>query len=488
LLSLVAPLLFAFVATPFLIRGLGVEAYGYYSLVLAVIGSGFTTGLGRVTAKYLPENIAANRSEKLSQLLAAALLITGTAALLEALLLATASPFLISTVLSVPSNATSELQAGLYVACLIGPAMMLSQVFQSALQGLHLFRFYSIVTIAASLLLNLGSVALATNGFSYSHIFFWNLIVTVLSGSVFVLLFRARFSNRSLLAKPGSESIRTVGRFAASIFVYQTITSVFYLFERSFVIRNYGATALTYYSVPLMLGIYLHGLIASFSQVAIPKLNERIERSAGLLTLYRIFTRIAVSFAAFFAVMYFCLGQEFLNIWLGGDFAANSYRLLVIHGVAYALIAFSIICWILAEASHRSGLNALSSTVTCVVGVAVALTFAEMWGAESIALGRLVGAAVVLPLIGFLEAKVFGVVQSSFWLRTLGTISIAVVVVVILETFLSRLLAVTSWPLLVVAGSLLSAVYWVILYFTGYLDIATTRNALSDDQIEHMQT
>jgi len=192
LLSLVAPLLFAFVATPYLIRGLGVESYGYYSLVLAVIGSGFTTGLGRVSAKYVPEHIASKQNEQLSGLLAAALLITAGTSIVEALLLAAVSPFLITSILNVPAFAGPELQVAIYLSCLIGPVMMLSQIFQSALQGLHLFRFYSLVTIAVSLLLNLGSVALAINSFSYSRIFIWNLIVSSVAGLVFFVLFRMK--------------------------------------------------------------------------------------------------------------------------------------------------------------------------------------------------------------------------------------------------------------------------------------------------------
>jgi O-antigen/teichoic acid export membrane protein len=467
LLSLAGPLLFAFIATPFLIRGLGTEAYGYYSLVLAVIGFGFTTGIGRIAAKYIPENRASGEKDGLARLLSATILITLSSALLEALILAAASTVLVSQILNVPDTDARELRTAIYFACLIGPMMMLSQIFQSALQGIHRFRTFAALTVAASFLLNFGSIILAVNNVSYSNIFIWNLIVTTVVGAAFVAFARKQIPELKFTLSFDGTTIKKVGRFASSIFVYQTITSVFYLFERAYILRNYGAEALTYYTVPLMLGIYLHGFIFSFSQVAVPKLNERILNCRELTETYRTVTKIAVSISVFIVLMYFSVGKEFLGLWLGNDFASGSYQLLVIHGFAFAATAVSIACWILSEAAHRPGINAISSTVTSLVGISSILLLVSPYRIETVAAGRLIGAAAVIPIIFIVERIVFGSVMWRFWIEIVNRIAISCIVVLITYYSFGTGHAV-SWVVFLITTVMFTGIFWAVLYLSGY--------------------
>jgi O-antigen/teichoic acid export membrane protein len=356
--------------------------------------------------------------------------------------------------------------------------MMISQVFQSAVQGVHRFLAFAVLTIAASLVLNLGSVLFAIAKVPYQQILILNLAIFALGGVGFFLFARKAIPELTT-GKLVRVSFNRVGRFAASIFVYQSITSIFYLFERSFIFRRFGADALTYYTVPFMFGLYLHGLILSFAQAAIPKLNEKIGRPEELRNIYESFTKIAVALALFLSLMFFFLGDTFLTLWLGAEFSANAYRLMVLHGAAFATIAVSIGCWILAEASHRPFMNAFSSVATVVVGIVSMIVLSQNYGLDGIAAGRVVGAAVVFPLIFILERKVFGSVLGRFWLVAVGSLAVSTATISGMFYLVFGGMD-NSWPMFILAGTVLTGAFWTPLLISGYLNFGELRSSFAN--------
>ncbi len=69
-LGQVLPGLAGLTATPFLIRGLGLEAFGIFSLALVVLGylGLFDLGLGAATTKYVAESMATGDRQRLTSL------------------------------------------------------------------------------------------------------------------------------------------------------------------------------------------------------------------------------------------------------------------------------------------------------------------------------------------------------------------------------------------------------------------------------------
>jgi hypothetical protein len=98
----------------------------------------------------------------------------------------------------------------------------------------------------------------------------------------------------------------------------------------------------------------------------------------------------------------------------------------------------------------------------------------------------LIGAAIVLPLIGFIEAKVFGEFQLRFWFNALAKVSTAAAGLLTAGWILAKF-AINNWLVLVLSGAVLSVIYWVSLFLMGFLDLRTMREALSNTDREQMQ-
>ena len=146
----------------------------------------------------------------------------------------------------------------------------------------------------------------------------------------------------------------------------------------------------------------MHGLLASFSQVLFPVVNELLSDKEALIRLYRRATKVVVVITAVILSGYVGSGQVFLGVWLGGDFAERSYVLLIVIGCAFAVNITAMIVWLLAEAFRTPGLNALSSTIWTVTAIPLMIVFADRWGTEGIAMGRLAGVLFTVPLIPYI--------------------------------------------------------------------------------------
>ena len=438
------PLTLAFVTTPILVRGLGTEGYGIYALILGFISYAFTTGIGKITAKYIPEYRAADEPELLRQAVSAAFWLTLTIGIIEASVLALLTPTIVKSALLLDTTQHPDVVSAFYLACIAGLILMVSQVFQFVLQGLHRFDLFALLTNLSGLLMNVGNIYLVLTGRGYYAIFLWNVIVSGAVGLLFYHRSKRLLPELSLRPSFDRSTLKTVARYVGSIIVYQSFTSLLFVFERAWIVRKFGADSLTFYVLPLMLALYMHGFLGSFVQVLFPVVNEMISDRERLIALYKKSTRVILLLIVFIVGSYVSWGKLFLGLWIGPEFAQRSYILLILLSTAFGLNAISMIVWLLAETFRRPGINAFSSGLwTCVaIPLMVLATIYEK--IEGIAAARLIGVMCTIPIIFFVERRTLGSSFFRFWAGILLKAGISVSVMVAISFLLIPVLPV-NW-------------------------------------------
>jgi O-antigen/teichoic acid export membrane protein len=86
-LSWILPLALTLLVTPTIIRGLGIEQYGIYALVLGFISYSFTFNIGRAVTKYVAEYSFKNETEKINEIFSATFLIAIIVGIIAVLLI-----------------------------------------------------------------------------------------------------------------------------------------------------------------------------------------------------------------------------------------------------------------------------------------------------------------------------------------------------------------------------------------------------------------
>ena len=286
----------------------------------------------------------------------------------------------------------------------------------------------------------------------------WNLFTVITTGILFFVTAIRVLPEFRPTFRAGIDIGRAVLRYGGSIILYQIFANVFFLFERSWVIRNFGPETLTFYFVPMLIGIYLHGLISSFGLVIFPRVNELMNNRERLIALYRRSNRLIVAVVVLTVTILAASGRTFLAVWVGPEFEEASYTLLVIHGITFGLIAMIIIPWGLAEAYHAASVNVFITLSWLIIGGTLMYAVGTSFGIEGIAFARLVAVLATIPIVFYIEKRFLGHAQLASWsLMGLKVIPASML------TFISQVLVFRNvergWFALVVAVGTGSAVY-----------------------------
>ncbi len=462
------PIAVGFVATPILVRGLGAESYGIYALVFGFLSYSFTFGTGKAVAKFIPEYRASGQNEKLSEVISATLWFSLAIALIGAVAIALLASYLVSNVLLIPAESRDAATTAFYLASATGLVTMVGQTFQFVLQGLQRFGSYVLLTNLNGLMLGTGNVILVLSGYGVVALVGWSLIVAITTCVLFYLTTRRLLPEFTITFRFDRSVRNAVFRYSGNIILFQIFGNLLYVFERVWVTRKFGPQGLAFYSVPMLLAIYIHGVIASFAQGLFPQINELLEQRDKLVSLYQKATKLVIAVVTFICVAYFTSGKLFLALWVSTEFAASSYDLLIVHSFTFALIAIAIFSLQIAEAFRFSLLMAVITCVWMILSIPLMIAAADVWGSIGVALSRLAGPLATFPLIFFVEKKFFGLVLWQFWLTAALRVLLAATVTTFVGYQIFQMLP-QSWTALVVGVAACAGVFGVILFVTGYL-------------------
>lgn len=468
-LSWFLPIVLAFVSTPIIVRGLGTEQYGLYALILGFISYSFTFGIGRIAAKYVAEFRASGESDKIAESVSATFWFSLMIALLGITLVGLTARMIVVDVLIIPEDQQGVAVTALYLACVTILVTMLSQVFQYVLQGVHSFDRYLLLTNLSGFLLNLGSIGLVWLGYGIESLVAWNLVVVAVIGMLFYWNAHRLLPELTFRTEIRSGIRSSVVKYGGSIILYQIFGNLILIFERAWIVRNFGSESLTYYVVPMTLGLYLHGFVGSVVLVLFPIVNEILDDRERLVRLYKQATKLVTAFILFSFVSAVAGGQIFLTRWISAEFAARSYRLLVIHMATFALLANVTITWQITESFRSAGLNALMTFLWFVISVPLMIYLSHESGPEGIAIGRFVGILISIPMIFLVEKRYLGSALSRFWMTNLMRLGVAAVGTAFVQWFIFGHLSAT-WLTLISGIAAGAIVYCSLLLIAGYFD------------------
>ena len=419
-LSWVFPIIFALIVTPVVVRGLGNELYGLYAVILGFISYSFTFGIGKTAAKYVSEYKATGEIDKISATVSSALWLSLSIGIIGAAIVALTADYIVSNVLFIPPPLYDTAVSALYLACLTIVVTMLSQVFQSVLQGLQRFDLFVFLTSFTVFLLNLGSLLIVIEGYGVLALLLWNLIVVVAIGAAFYFNARRLLPEFTFRFSIDVELWRASTKYAFSIITYQVLGNILLLFERGLIVRKFGTEALTFYVVPMMVGFYFQGFVSSLVLVLFPVINELLSDKEKLTRLYQTSSKIILTLNVFFLVTSIVAGRVFLSVWMNDQFANTSYWILVNHVLTFSVLSITVVVWQMNESQRVASLNAIVTVIWVIISIPLMIALSDQWQSVGISFARFVGVTVYLSLIVIAEKRFLGGVSLEFWVSALG--------------------------------------------------------------------
>lgn len=469
LLSWLLPIVPAFLATRIVVHKLGNEEYGVLVALIGFISYFFTTAIGKVAAKYVAEYTATGHEEKISAVISGTLIFGFGTTLVGLLATVFLARFIVERVLFIEQRLQDEAVTGLYIASATIITIVIGQVFQLVLQGLHRFDRFLLLANLSTASFSLGSIALVMLGYGVVAILWWNLATWLIVCTASYIAAKRALPEFRFTINIGSETFRLVASYGLSLMAYQLFGNVLLLFERGWIMRQFGAAELTFYVIPMSLAMYVHMFVASLVLAMFPKVNELLDRPEQLARLYTRATKIVVAIVFFATACSVGGGYAFIKLWLGETYADESYVLLVIHTVTFAILAVHTVAWQIAESFRSARVNAIATFVWMLIGVSLMITLSSSMNSLGVAIGRLAGVIVFLAAIIYTEHRFLGGVVYKFWAATLSRTTFAAVLATAL--LIGGLwLTANSWFGLSLGVLLGGASYVGFLLLTGYLD------------------
>jgi O-antigen/teichoic acid export membrane protein len=472
------PLGLSFIATPVIVKALGHESYGLYALVLGFIAYSFNFNVGRAITKYIAEYRASGENHKIQEVISATLFVNIIVGLLGLLIIILLAKWLVLDVLKISPDSQKITIKALYISGLTIFFLMLSQVFYAILQGLHRFDVYAKIFNFNNIVLILGNIFLAMEGYGLVSLLIWNLALTVFTGLIGACAAKRLLPEFKFSLRFRTETLKMVFKYSSGVIAYQILANVLLLFERSWITGKLGAENLTFYVVPMMLAIYIHGFVGSLLMVIFPLASEFKDDTEKLRRLYLKATKVNCFLAIFLAATMIVEGKIFLNLWMGAEFAEKSSTLLVFHVITFTILAILVVAWQLAEGLGFPNYNCYAFMICFIITVSGMIWLISDYGNIGVAVARTVGFVVLFFYIFYVEKKFFGKIQVKFWLKMISVLTVSTVLAVMTEEILLTKLS-PNWLSLIISASIGGAVYCLSAWI---LRLA------SDDEITHLKS
>jgi O-antigen/teichoic acid export membrane protein len=356
LVGSVAPVAIGALTVPYLIKNIGLEAFGIITLVWALIGyfSLFDFGLGRVLTQQIAAYRGSNAHDRLPSLIKTGLLLTLVTGLIGGACLAALAGELGHVWLHVSPSMETVAVRSFLIAALGIPFTTLSTGLRGVLEADESFGAVNVLRLLLGFA-NFGLPAITV------YLFGGRLDLIVLSLTIarlVVLLAHIYFVNRAhatyvrapILTK--AEAVNLI-RFGTCMTVSNIVSPIMVVSDRFIISNVLGAGAVAFYTVPFEVLFRMLMLPAAFTTALFPRLaalnatNDPAYRrvyNKGLYLVGGIMLPICLVTA--------CGSYWFLSIWINVGFADKSWLIASILSLG---IFFNSIAQVPFAALHAAG-------------------------------------------------------------------------------------------------------------------------------------
>jgi O-antigen/teichoic acid export membrane protein len=326
-----APMVVAVFCIPVLIRGLGKDRFGVLAMAWALIGyaSLFDLGLGRALTQLVAKKLGAGEERQVPSLVWTSLLLMLILGLAGTVVIVLASPWLVHRVLNVPAALQAETLQSFYLLGLSIPVVINTAGLRGLLEAYQRFGLINALRIPMGVFSFAGP--LLALPFSRSLV---PVVAILLGGRLIAWAAHLLLCLRVLpeLRKRIAWERAAVGpllRFGGWMTVSNIVGPLMVTLDRFVVGARLSVTAVAYYATPFELitkfwlipGALVGVMFPAFS-TGFVRDRDRTASLYGRSVKYLLLTLLSI------ILLIVVLAQDGLKLWLGPEFAKNSFRVL----------------------------------------------------------------------------------------------------------------------------------------------------------------
>lgn len=342
LFALLCQMAVSFFMAPFLVHRLGDSAYGIWAIVISIFGymGLLDLGVGASLVRYVARYDTKGKRHLMGTLVNSALLFYTVAGLLGALIGVAVGIFGMS-VFNVPDSVVGKARLTMALMGLSLIVRFPGSVFGSLLAGMRLYYKRRFVRVPL-LLVKSAAIVLAIRA---GKGLVWLAIITVCSDSVgYLMIFliaRRQLHGVTIRIRDATKkSFQELVSYGLKVFATVGLRTVSRGSDCVIIGIILSSRWVTFFAIPLMLYGYLRSILASLTLTLMPVFSNLQSRSLFSEIRFRVltYTRYVTAIGLFAGIGVLVLGEPFLRLWMGPDYASRGAVVLIFLCFSFMVI------------------------------------------------------------------------------------------------------------------------------------------------------
>ncbi len=463
-------ILVAFILTPFVIKTLGDEMYGIWTII-AALGAYLTlfdVGMVSAITKYISHGDKLHEKGHVTKVISCAAVIATPIALFLFLV----SPFTGQALMQI-MNINEAHYKIIVIATMLTTIevgiFVFAGLFRGVILGLQRNDIENLIQLSALALRAVGIYLVLSQGFGIvgmASVMLTCMLIASLASFVFSrkLLPDSKLSTAAV----DREGVSMVRSFSGASFLSMVAGQLIF-YSDSFIVGHFlGATAVTFYAIAWTLKEYTNQLMVATHRVFIPVFSNLStgDRSELLKHFFRS-KRYMFVISNLLCVGLFVLGDRFLAVWLDEKYAITSGAILMVLFVAQIIRGPQLISYALLQGIGKHKLYARLELVFAVLNLIVSIILVQWLGLIGVAIGTALTQMTFYGIISpYLVAREMDISIMTYVKETYAKTALPALVLGIMLMILKYFFHIDSFFELLLAGAVGALFYLAIVYFT----------------------
>jgi O-antigen/teichoic acid export membrane protein len=416
-LSQVWFLILPLATSPYIIRHLGVDAFGVLSLAGAIIGylAVLDLGMGTATIKYIADAYVARDFQAVSKVIGTSIVIYSGLGLLGTLTILATANLIVTRLLHVPANLVSITLIVFYVSSLGFLVNMPLTVFNAIPSALQRFDIVVKLNLVLGTVAVLGQVVLLALGYSLKALVVFNVATSAVGIGVIVVIARRLLPTVRFRPAFDAPTAKQILSFSA-LKVFSVISGqIVFQLDKVLISAFLPLASVSYYVVPLSLAQRILSVIPNITTAVFPAVSEFKADKARLNDLYVRVAKGVLMAVLPITIVLVMFAEKILAFWMGAEFALHGTATLQFLAIAFFLASFAAVPGVFVEGLGRPGIPAFYAAISAVLNLGFALVLIPRWGIVGPALALILNSLITIPLfLRKVNRDVLGVRHTTF--------------------------------------------------------------------------
>ncbi len=466
--------------TPYIIRHIGIERFGLWSIAGVITGyfGLLDFGVGMSFVKYIAEFYTKKQFDKISQIVSTGFVFYS---LLTVLIIGFSVFFIkpIIVIFKIPPYLANEAVFVLLVGISVFTCANAFSPFGAIQTGLQRMDIQNKIGIITSILNILGTVFFLEKGYGLPGLMVNNAIIFIISCILNVaaaykifpeMKFNPYIFNKEMFNKLFKFGFKIqIAKIAGVIAGQTNKLLIAYFLSISLVAFYHLGNSVVYYAISIS-ALFVSALMPAFSEMEAKGERQKLTEA------YLMTTRYLAIFVAPFFVFLIISAFNLMSAWMGQGYE-KSALIIQILALSYALNTIAQVAVSICMAIGRPQVLAVSSVVIIALNLVLSIVFIKIFGFMGSALGNLF--AINIGTLYFLAAlnNVLHIPHSKFIKITVPYFFIAVIssgVIVVLDLFMHPFSRALSRPMalgvLFMRGFVFLSIYIIGIYLRKLID------------------